>query len=264
MKDGRVQDAPQLHTISISLDDDHNGGCHTEWQWLSYLWGIGHKSVNSGEDQPNSGEINLVDGHRQTTNVRQQVLRGFNWPVQGYNGLNAAQLSQPRGSTLIVQHKVGVSCGIGLRHGVTMHPRGRHSREGMILLSHGITQLTARGQQPVTTTQYNHLHNNRNNWWRPWDEGSIKEEGVGPRTKHQDIVSRRCYREHRSPCETSVGGALHHDWAYKFGEFGQEAEPTRDVPGESCDSRLSPYKALSNMVSQRDNGRRATVRRKPP
>ena len=67
MKDGRAQDAPQLHTLSISLDGYHNGGCHTEWQWLSYLWGKGHKSVNSGEDKPNKGEINLVDGYRRTT-----------------------------------------------------------------------------------------------------------------------------------------------------------------------------------------------------
>ena len=64
-----------------------------------------------------------------------QVLRGFNWPVQGYNGSNAAQLSQPWGSTLTFQRHAGVSCVQGLRHGVAMHPRGRHLREDMTLAS---------------------------------------------------------------------------------------------------------------------------------
>ena len=64
----------------------------------------------------------------QLTKSRQQMSWGYTWRVQ---------FDHLWGSILFFQLSVGVSCGIGLRHGVTMHPWGQHSREGMILLPHG-------------------------------------------------------------------------------------------------------------------------------
>ena len=81
------------------------------------------------------------------TGPRQQVLRGYTWQVQGTNGSNSAPPSHPRGSTLTFQREVGVSWVLGLRHGVTMHPRGRHLREDMTLLS------TWRGHSPEREKQ---------------------------------------------------------------------------------------------------------------
>ena len=115
-----------------------NGGCHEQWEWLSYLWNEKHKPIKGGEVRVKDDAINAVSGPRRTTNAVSQVLWGYRQRVQGSNGWNAAQLCCPQGPTLTFQHKAGVSWATGLRHGVTMHPRGRHSREGMIPLSHGI------------------------------------------------------------------------------------------------------------------------------
>ena len=81
---------------------------------------------------------------------------GTHGRYRGSNGSNSAQFSHPQGSTLTFQHNVGVSYETGLRHGVTMHPRGRHLREGMILPPHGTYTHEAREQQQP-------LHNNHNN-----------------------------------------------------------------------------------------------------
>ena len=37
--EGRPEDAPQLHTISISMDEYQTSGNHQDWPWLSYLRG---------------------------------------------------------------------------------------------------------------------------------------------------------------------------------------------------------------------------------
>ena len=115
----------------------------------------------------------------------------------------AAPPSQPQGSTVTYLQKAGVSCGTGLRHGVTMHPRGRHSREGVTLLPHRMTQTTAREQQQQQGPHYNH-----NNWQRTWREEVIEDDGMGPCEKHQDIRSKWCYLKVSFPCETSARGVL--------------------------------------------------------
>ena len=90
--------------------------------------------------------------HDQTCS-RQQVLQGYTWQGQGSNGLNAAQPDHPWGSTRTFRPKAGVSWALGLRHGVTMHPRGRHLREDRILLTHGGATHQRRSiQKPTTTT----------------------------------------------------------------------------------------------------------------
>ena len=92
----------------------------------------------SGSDRAVANEL---------TGSGQQVLQGTNWQVQGYNGSNAAQPDQPWGSTVTFQRNAGVSWVLGLRHGVAMHPRGRHLREGMTLLPTWESR-TEREQQP--------------------------------------------------------------------------------------------------------------------
>ena len=106
-----------------------------------------YHSRQSSEQEAEDGEC--------TADVWHQVFWGYKQRVLGSNGLNAAQLSCPQGSTLAFQHEVGVSCGTGLRHGATMHPRGRHFRGIMTLMQHGVTHLTAREQQP-TPSPHNH------------------------------------------------------------------------------------------------------------
>ena len=106
------------------------------------------------------GELNTINNNVLQTSSRRQVLWGLKQRVQGSNGSNAAQLSCPQGSTLSFQLHVGVSCGIGLRHGVAMHPRGRHSREGMTLLPHGTYTHTAREQKPPQQPYYHITNSN--------------------------------------------------------------------------------------------------------
>ena len=152
----------------------------------------------------NARMVNVVQEPRQLTGSRRQVLHGTNWQVQGSNGSNAAQLDQPWGSTLTFQHNVGMSCGTGLRHGVTMHPRGPHLREGMILLPHGTTHRMARKQQPPTTTKLP-LQHDHDNWWRTRKRGIHGEGDKRPNNKHQDISSRWCYEELVSPARRQSG-----------------------------------------------------------
>ena len=128
LTEGRANEAPKLHNISISIDECNTMGSWRQWAWLDIIIG----AIEDGSPKVQKfdckglykGEINVVHRSKQSTDVRQQVLRGINWPVQGSNGSNAAQLSQPRGSTLTFQPRAGVSCATGLRHGVTMHPGG--------------------------------------------------------------------------------------------------------------------------------------------
>ena len=92
------------------------------------------------------------------TGSGQQVFQGTNWQVKGSNRRAIAQLDQLWGSTLTFQPSVGVSWAHGLRHGVAMHPRGRHLREGMILPftweSH---------HRPVNSNHHNNNQHNNDN-----------------------------------------------------------------------------------------------------
>ena len=91
---------------------------------------------------------------RRVTGSGPWVLLGYNWPVQGFNGSNAAQLSQPRGSTLTFHctPKRVIGAARVLSRGVTMHPRGRHLREGMTLLIHGGAHHPNGDEHQTTTT----------------------------------------------------------------------------------------------------------------
>ena len=86
----------------------------------------------------NEHERNNNNNETCNTDVWHQVLWGSKW--RGY-------LDHPWGTTLTFQRKAGMSYGTCMRHGVAMHPRGRHLREVMTLMPHGLTTLTACEQQ---------------------------------------------------------------------------------------------------------------------
>ena len=171
---------------------------------------------------------------------------GYTRQVQGTNGPNAAQLVRPQGSTLTFQHKAGASWATGLRHGVTMHPRGRHSREGMILPPHGTYNEPAREQQQ-TTSPHNHNHWDTtqpyNYWWKSWITRVNKEEGLGPYRGCQEIVSKG-YHQSKFPLREASRGS---------------STTCLSLREKRCDSRLGPFKAQRNMVSQCNCGRRARL-----
>ena len=147
---GRPDDAPNLHSLSISMDTCQTGTNHVEWEWLQHLRRNTKRSDMTKSSFTNSDTLNLLTGGKRRTGSRSQVLQEFNWQVQGYNGLNAAQPDQPWGSTLTFQRiaKRGAGAARVLSRGVTMHPRGRHLREGRVLRSHGKSPALAREQLP--------------------------------------------------------------------------------------------------------------------
>ena len=169
---GRSSEAPQLHEISVSIDEYRYGHEYKHCEWVQIMInGLSQSKHNEPRRSRNAGQYMLTRGsekyshnhqysEQETKNgecnidVWHQVLWGSKPRIQGSNGSNAAQLNCPQGATLTFQRKAGVSCGTGLKHGVTMHPRGRHLREAITLMPHGMTQWTACEQQPQST-----LHN---------------------------------------------------------------------------------------------------------
>ena len=114
-------------------------------------------NVNKSMKRSNEKELVMCRSFNileRLTGSGRQVLQGNNWQVQGSNGLTAAQPDQPWGSTLTFQLHAGVSWAHGLRHGVAMHPRGRHLREGMAL------PFTWESQHwPVNSSRNTNQHN---------------------------------------------------------------------------------------------------------
>ena len=238
--EGRAEEAPQLQSLSVSLYEYLNGNNWKDWEWLQYLQGTKTIKQRAKLESVCVGDVNILSS-QTTTNVWRQVLQGTNWQVQGTNGVNSAQPDQPWGSTLTFQPRAGVSCGTGLRHGVTMHPRGRHSREGMILPPHGMTHQTAREQQTATTQIHNHYQwrssfdgwfegwnnsnrywigttgrkprsfvsvarqHNYNRWWEPWNRKENSDEGKGPNGEYQDLVSEGYHGGLASPARRQPG-----------------------------------------------------------
>ena len=163
----------------------------------------------------------------------QQVLQGNNWQVKGPNGRATAHPSQPWGSTLtfqpIAMQDVGVSWAFGLRHGVAMHPRGRHLREGMILLYPWKGRTPERELQPQP--QYDH-----NNWRRRLDRQGIEQpQRILVRiaqSKFQRVIRRRSqpheghqHRNSNGHYYNSVPAAKHQsEGIYCIFEFNREQE----------------------------------------
>ena len=175
---GRSIEAPQLHLMRQSVGEYCNGIDQGLCDWFQVilnkvsrdkyvrkspqrrsksLGNLRGVQVAVCKKQHTWNRLNSAGNEKCTADVWQQVLRGSTWQVN---------LDHPRGSTLTFQDKVGVLYGIGLRHRVTMHRRGRHLRGGMTLLPHGLTNLTAHEQQTSTQPPYNH-----DSQWRPWCNG---------------------------------------------------------------------------------------------
>ena len=119
----------------------------------------------------------------------------------------------------------------------------------MTLLPHGTYKATARERQP-TTQPHNHNHwdttqpHNHNHWWRSWITRVNKEECLGPHRGCQDIGSK-WYRQLKFPLR----------------EASRESSTTcSSLRDKRCDSRLGPFKARSNVVSQCNHGRLAKLR----
>ena len=167
---GRAAEAPKLRLISQSLEDMYGINVST-CDWVNAIaeamsttkaqlapWRRGKLVGHVGKSGVKDGKrVKVYDNGRtdvyDLSGLNQQVLWRSKWQLQGPNGSNSAQLDHLQGSTRtfqpIAKQEIGVSWAHGLRHGVTMHPRGRHLREGMILLIHGW------GQQPKRQRPYN-------------------------------------------------------------------------------------------------------------
>ena len=141
-EDGRASEAPKFHLVSRSWRRHASQGVQEDWKWLQTF------TRKNGTKFGGRREINLMTRHEPLTDSGPWVLWGYTRQVQGFTGLNAAQLSRPQGSTLTFKPRIGVSWVHGLRHGVAMHPRGRHLRECMSPWSHGKSHTQARKQQP--------------------------------------------------------------------------------------------------------------------
>ena len=164
-----------------------------------------------------------MTARRRLTGSGPRVLWGSTQQVQGFNGSNAAQPDCPQGSTLTFQLYAGVPWVHGLRHGVTMHPRGRHLREGRIPWSHGKSHNLAREQQP----QHNH-------WWEgdcPSCAGKAEEN----RNQHNHY-----YYHTRYECRREVSNGKDNDGKANLTVKSQDTriQGETDVKSE-CDGR--PY-----------------------
>ena len=209
--EGRSTQAPQLHVMAQSLDECRNGDARELCEWVQIIMShVGKsrsqkKSIGGANTMYNEGSQDACscrdnwDNMECTTEVWQRVLWGSKQREQGFNGSNAAQLDCPQGTTLTFQLNAGVPCVTGLRHGVTMHPRERHLRGVRIPLPHGLTNSTAREQQPTTQSTYNC------NQWEPWYNGINRGDGIRPYKERQDISSKWRYRYNVFPCEKQVG-----------------------------------------------------------
>ena len=157
---GRAEEAPKLHLLEPLVHEEHadvlivsnamnnnKGLSKYSRERLSYggmlaLLGLNATGWNAEFKQDTMEPNTECEGRTAattTTYTRQRVLWGSKW---------RARLDHPRGSTLTFQHNTSVSCGTCLKHGETMHPRGRHLKEGMIPLSRGTYTELAREQQP--------------------------------------------------------------------------------------------------------------------
>ena len=96
---GRADEALKLHSISLSVDEYNMMGSAKPWEWTSIIVGaIEHRSSKVHKFNRGAvckGEFATLNRPMQSIDEWQRVLQGFNWPVQGSNGSNAAQLSQP-------------------------------------------------------------------------------------------------------------------------------------------------------------------------
>ena len=147
---GRAREVPKLHCIWRLVGEHLMNSNQKEWEGLRLIvdW-YGNRGVSKNPSATRnvlgrlctrqskkceSRESNGDGRHVTIDGLRTAGLPGKQLAGTGVQRFERRPVCQPWGSILIFQHKIAVSWAFGLRHGVAMHPRGRHLREGIILL----------------------------------------------------------------------------------------------------------------------------------
>ena len=160
--EGRAKEAPKLHM----LETDDQDLCQSVREICDALNTNKSLTRRRGHQMVRSDCLCMLE---RPTGSGHQVLQGTNWRVQGSNGPNAAQPDQPWGSTLTFQLYAGVSWVHGLRHGVAMHPRGRHLRGDRTLLFTWESQRwSVNSSFHSNKDNYNHYTNHLDILVLPW------------------------------------------------------------------------------------------------
>ena len=169
---GRAKEAPKLHGVWKSVGEYLMNNDHRYWEQLQLLTGWYGGRIGKRSQPIARREVGIVcRGHQRKCGRRESRasegrvtidgLRTAGAPGEQLIGTGVQRFEcrpayQPWGSTLTFRHNAGVSWVHGLRHGVAMHPRGRHLREGMTLLFTWESHTTESEQQP---TQQHIYHN---------------------------------------------------------------------------------------------------------
>ena len=150
----------------------------------------------------------------------------------------------------------GVSCGTGLRHGATMHPRGRHLRGVMIPLPHGLTNLTAREQQRHIQPQHYHYHyyeSDANDHLMRRDSYHFNEYPQSLRRAWQDqqVHALGTRRHHQcNGCATFVTPLLKRSRRFRD---GARCKATQDYDHSECRAKSNMYRGVYQLCSTSAN-----------
>ena len=155
---GRAKEAPKLYGVWRSVGEHLLNKEQNEWKYMHLLIGwyggraeqrcqptskrlVGmfckYKSRKCQRRESKGNEkcgIDVEEERATVDGLRAAGAPGNQLVGTGVQRFECRPAYQPWGSNLTFQPKAGVSWVQGLRHGVAMHPRGRHLREGMTLL----------------------------------------------------------------------------------------------------------------------------------
>ena len=92
--DGLPMGAPNLHNISTSIDAYQRGSSDEEWPWLVFMKGSKHNTIEPRVSRECFGNLNKLKHGKHTTDVRQQVLWGFNGRLS-FSGIQLASSFGP-------------------------------------------------------------------------------------------------------------------------------------------------------------------------
>ena len=67
--EGRAEDAPQLHAVSVSVDDYYTGGICREWEWIHYLWGKRGQLERPNNNGRYRGELGALEKKKNENSV---------------------------------------------------------------------------------------------------------------------------------------------------------------------------------------------------
>ena len=82
---GRAEEAPQLHSVSMSIDEYNLMGLWEPWEWIDVITYVVTKKSTKLDARSNprlcAGEINVLCGHGGS--LEQSVLQGYKRQVHG-------------------------------------------------------------------------------------------------------------------------------------------------------------------------------------